>query len=145
MWPFNKLNTNIYQENINFDFEKVSTNHHFCFGTWISPLFLHSINWYFLPSLFVLWLISMAHQTVLGIFCLEISELRSLSIYLFCVIVSKTFLYILIGYQVFQSNTNNLHTVVWFQVFLTNTNHYIVSSDYSYLIIYICLHMVLSK
>ena len=30
---------------------------------------------------------------------------------------------LIICFQVFQSNTNNLHTVLWFQVFLSNTNN----------------------
>ena len=28
-----------------------------------------------------------------------------------------------VWFQVFLSNTNNLHTAVWFQVFLSNTNN----------------------
>ena len=28
-----------------------------------------------------------------------------------------------VWYQVFLSNTNNLHTVLWYQVFLSNTNN----------------------
>ena len=47
----------------------------------------------------------------------------SLYIYVFCVVVSFEFLLTAIWYQVFLSNTNNLHTVVWFQVFLSNTNN----------------------
>ena len=39
--------------------------------------------------------------------------------------------------------TNNFHTVVWFQVFLSNTNDYMVSSNYFYLMIVICLHTVI--
>ena len=45
-------------------------------------------------------------------------------------------------YQVFQSNTNNSHTVICFQVFLSNTDYYPVSSYYFFLIIIICLHVV---
>ena len=33
-------------------------------------------------------------------------------------------LYIVVGFEVFLSNTNNLHTVIWFQVFLFNYNHF---------------------
>ena len=40
----------------------------------------------------------------------------------------------------FLSITNNLHDVVWFQVFLSNTN--MVSSNYFYFIIIICLRTV---
>ena len=43
-------------------------------------------------------------------------------------------------YQLFLSNTNNLHIFVWFQVFLSNTNNYMVSSDYFQLEIIICLY-----
>ena len=35
-----------------------------------------------------------------------------------------------------------MHTVVWFQVFLSNTNNYMVSSNYFYLMIVICLYPV---
>ena len=31
-----------------------------------------------------------------------------------------------IRYQVFLSNTNNLHTVVWFHIYLSNTNNYYI-------------------
>ena len=50
-------------------------------------------------------------------------------------------------YQVFLSNTNNLHLVVQIQVFLSNTDNlysYMVSKNYSYLIIkIISLHKVI--
>ena len=45
---------------------------------------------------------------------------------------------IVIWYQVFLSYTNNLY--IWFQVFLSNTDNYMVSSNYFYLIIAICLY-----
>ena len=32
-------------------------------------------------------------------------------------------LHTILWYQVFLSNTNNLHTVIWYQVFLSNTNN----------------------
>ena len=51
--------------------------------------------------------------------------------------------YTVISYQVFLSNTNNLHTVVLFQVFLSNTNNYKVPRNYFYSTIVICLHIVL--
>ena len=62
--------------------------------------------------------------------------------YIFCVDVSFEFLHTII-YQVFLSNTNNLHTVVWFQVFLYNVDDHMVSSKYFYLIVDICLHTVI--
>ena len=33
-----------------------------------------------------------------------------------------------VTYQVFVSNTNNLHTVLWFQIFLSNTINYKAST-----------------
>ena len=53
------------------------------------------------------------------------------------------FFQIVILYQVFLSNTNNLHTIVYFKVFLFNTNNYLVLSNYFYSIIIICLHTVI--
>ena len=41
---------------------------------------------------------------------------------------------IVLWFQVFQSNTNNFHTVVWIQEFLSNINNYMVLSNYFYLI-----------
>ena len=38
--------------------------------------------------------------------------------------------------------TNNLHIVVGFQVFLSNTNNYMISNNHFYLMIVICLHIV---
>ena len=52
-------------------------------------------------------------------------------------------LHTLIQYEVFLSNTNNFHTVVWFQVFLFDTNNYIILSNYFYLLIVICLHTII--
>ena len=48
-------------------------------------------------------------------------------------------------YQIIQSKTNNLHTVIWFQV--SNTNNYIDPSNYFYLKMIISLYsyMVSSK
>ena len=41
-------------------------------------------------------------------------------------------------------DTNNLHTTVWLQVLLSNTMIiHMVSSNYFYLIILICLHTVI--
>ena len=51
--------------------------------------------------------------------------------------------YTFIWYKVFQPNTNWLHIVVWFQVFLFNTNNRMVSSNYFYLMIVICLNTVI--
>ena len=45
----------------------------------------------------------------------------------FCVVISKEF----------------LHSVVSFQVFLSNTNDSMVSSNYFYQVIIICLHTVI--
>ena len=75
------------------------------------------------------------------ILCLKVKELHSYYIFIsiFCVVVSKEFLNTFIRFQVFQSNTNNLHIVVWFQVFLCNTNNYMISKNYFYFIIIICL------
>ena len=36
-----------------------------------------------------------------------------------------------------------MHTVIWYQVFLSNTNDYIVSRNYFYLVIIICLYTVI--
>ena len=62
---------------------------------------------------------------------------------------------LVILFQVFLSNTNNLHTVVWFYVFLSNINNlhsymvsgipiwyffYMVSSNNSYLFVYTQLY-----
>ena len=46
-------------------------------------------------------------------------------------------------YQVFLSNTNNLHRVVWFKVFQSNTNNYTVLCSNFYLIIVHCLNTVI--
>ena len=62
-------------------------------------------------------------------------------IFTFFSVVPEGFLQTVIWYQVFLSNTNNLHTVVWFQVFLSNTNNYVVLSNF-YLIKVLCLHSV---
>ena len=64
-------------------------------------------------------------------------------IFTFFCVVSSDFLHTVIEYQVFLSNTNYLHTVVWFQVFLAITNNYILSCNYFYLMIVICLHTLL--
>ena len=47
------------------------------------------------------------------------------------------------GNKVFLSNTNNLCMFIRFQVFLSNTNNYVVSRNYSYLKIFICLNLVI--
>ena len=71
------------------------------------------------------------------ILCLEARQSRLLYIYIytFCLVVSKYFFYM---YQIFLSNTNNLHTVVLSQVFLSKSNNYKVPSGYFYLIITTC-------
>ena len=76
------------------------------------------------------------------ILCQKVREFHSLhiNIHIFSVVVSQDFLQTVI-YQVFLSNTDNLHTVVWFQVFLSNTNNYMVSSNYFYSKIIICLYI----
>ena len=48
-----------------------------------------------------------------------------------------------IWYRIFQSNTNNFDSVLKFKVFLSNPNNYVVLSNYFYLIIVICLHIVI--
>ena len=55
----------------------------------------------------------------------------------FCVIVLQEFFCFTVIYYLFQSN--NLHIIVEFQVFLSNTNNYMISSNYFYLIVVICL------
>ena len=52
-------------------------------------------------------------------------------------------LHTVLWFQVFLSNANNLHTVVWLQVFLSNSNNNMVSRNYFYLIIIICLFTVI--
>ena len=42
-------------------------------------------------------------------------------------------------FQVFLSNTNNLHIAMWFQVFISNAKNYIISRSYLHLIVIICL------
>ena len=48
--------------------------------------------------------------------------------------------------QVFPSETNSLYTVLWFQVFLSNINlHTFYGFEYSYLILIICVHFMVSS
>ena len=82
----------------------------------------------------------MACQPSRVILCLEFKKLNRLYIYIY--IFGVIFLYTVIQYQLFVSNTNNLYIFVWFQVFLFKTNDYMVSSNYFYLIIFICWHTV---
>ena len=50
--------------------------------------------------------------------------IHSMSIFIFFVqLFLKRFWYTAIWYQVFLSNTNNLHTIIWFQVFSSNTDN----------------------
>ena len=55
--------------------------------------------------------------TSVGLFYVKIVH-----IYIYLV-VSLELLYIVVWFQIFLSNTNNLHTDVWFQVFQLNTNN----------------------
>ena len=57
------------------------------------------------------------------ILCLEVKESHTICIYFYIIwAVINEFLHIII-YQVFQSNTNNLHTVAWHQALLPNTDN----------------------
>ena len=58
----------------------------------------------------------------------------------FMLLFLKIFWHTVIRYQLFLCNTDNLYIAAWFQVFLSNSNNYMVSSNYFYLIIIICLH-----
>ena len=74
--------------------------------------------------IFYNWLINFNDMsTYLVISCLVVMESHSLYIHIFCVVISLEFLLTVLWYQVFLSNTNNLHTVLWYQVFLSNTNN----------------------
>ena len=53
---------------------------------------------------------------------LEVKELHTLYIYIFCVVAKEFFVH---SYLIFLSNTNNLHKFLWLQVFLSNTNNYV--------------------
>ena len=90
------------------------------------------------------WLVLTACQPVWGSFIPRGKGITFIiHLYLhFCVFVSVEFF--AHGYMISNiSNINILHTLLWFQVSLSCTYTSMVSSNYFYLIIVICLHTVI--
>ena len=93
-------------------------------------------------------------STSLGLFYVQISRHRVHCIFIFTFLCS-CFLDLffvfwgvgggctIIWYQVFLSNTDNLNTVVWFPEILSASDNHLVSSNYFYLMIVICLYLVI--
>ena len=86
----------------------------------------------------------------------EVRELPSLYVYIFCVVVSEE-LFCMQSYDIKYSNLIQIICtqlygfkyfyiiliIVEFQVFMSNTNNYLISINFLYLIIIICLHAVI--
>ena len=89
-------------------------------------------------------LIFTACQSVKGYLMPIGKRIAFVNIHILGVVVSSSFWYTVIWYQVFLSNSNDLHTVVWFPVFLSHTDNLLLfilfSRYYFWLTVVICLH-----